>query len=135
MGKMIDKTGKGKTGSAWGKAIPEIAFDYAWTEYPDVDTLKDAGDTLSLEQQRKVRNAQRQNKQRQAAMDAALVAAGYEKPNLQNDPVYRLKQTYKILLTATKPGTTELLHTPESAKALASSAVGVEWPEDDSDDE
>jgi hypothetical protein len=118
---MVPKNSDSTATTAYGKTLETpIPYSFNWTEYADGASLAAAGDGLSIEEQVKVRNVERKSKARQAALTAALDAAGIVKPDIKNDEQLRLKEFVKVLMSSGK-------YTDEQARALASSTLGVEW--------
>lgn len=108
---------------AYGKDLSApLSYDYKWTEYASTDELVSAKDELTLEEQRKVRNVERQSKARQAALTAALDAAGVVKPTIENDEQLRLKEMFKVLMSSKR-------YDEDGARKAASTALGIEWAE------
>jgi hypothetical protein len=124
MAELIQKTKEAEAKVAYGRTLDEpITYAYKWTEYPDPATLAEHKDELTLEEQVKVRNVERQGKARQAALTAALDAAGIKKPTIETDEQLRLREMFKVLMS-TK------LYTEEKARELASQNLGgVAWAE------
>ena len=75
---------------------------------------------MTLDEQRKQRNTDRQNNARQKALSAALDAAGIVKPNLENDEQLRLREFFKVVMSSKK-------YTEQQARELASTTLGIAW--------
>lgn len=120
---MTNKTEQATAKTAYNKVLETpVTYEFSWSAYDNHSEVVAAHDTLNDDEVVKVRNRERQAKARQAALTAALDAAGIEKPNLENDPQFRLAQMYKILIAAKK--------THEEARALAASTLGLEWEDE-----
>ena len=104
------------------KFDPPIDYSFDWTTYVDGPELVAAKDELNVEEQVKVRNAERKAKARAAALNAKLDALGIVKPTIENDEQMRLREMFKILKASGK-------HTDESARQVASTMLGIEWVE------
>jgi hypothetical protein len=129
MAEMIQKTKNQKTGTAYGtKLETPIPYVPKWTEFPDFETMQAAGEAPSQALQLKFVNRRRFNKADQSAKNEALAAAGYQKPNSENDEQVRLKAAYKLVKMT--PGITE-----EQARERASQMLGIEWADEDDDNE
>lgn len=129
MGEMIQKSKQAKTGTAYGtKLDTPIAYVPKWSEFPDFETMQAAGEAPSQALQLKFVNRRRFNKADQAAKNEALEQAGYKKPNAENDEQVRLKAAYKLIKMT--PGITE-----EQARQRASDMLGIEWADEDEDNE
>ena len=127
MADMITKKATSVATTAYGKKLDTpISYDYEWTTYPDGDTLKAANDMLSIDEQVKVRNTERQSAARQKRLTAVLDAAGIVKPTAENDPQIALRDMFKTLQTAKTPDG-QRKYTDEAARAMASQMLGVEW--------
>jgi hypothetical protein len=122
------KSSTGKTSAARGKTFPEISYPFVWTEYKNDESMVEANDQMTLEEQRKERNKQRKLKARNAAQNVALDAAGIEQSTAENDPQVRLKDMLRTLLTAKLADGTPK-YTEEKAREMASDLVGEEWAE------
>lgn len=82
-------------------------------------------------------NRDAQANAKQAAMAAAVAAAGLQKPTIANDPVMRLHDSYdsyKFALIARKPELSEE-EVKAQSRAAAATFLGMEWAEDDDYDE
>jgi len=120
---MQNKTKTATVETAYGKKLAEpLAFDFTFTVYESGAELQQAGDIMSLDEQVKTRNTQRENKARQQAQSAAFDAAGIVKPTAENDEQVRLKDLHKTLMLSKK-------YTDEQARKMASDLLGVEWAE------
>lgn len=126
---MVEKTGTSVATTAYGKKLETpISYDYKWTVYNDGPELVAAKDELTIDEQVKVRNTERQNNARQKALAAALENAGIVKPTAENDPQVGLRDMFKTLQTAKLPDGSRR-YTDEQARAVASQMLGVEWAE------
>lgn len=113
------------TRTAHGKPLPApIPYTFSWDVYENTAEQKAANDMLSDGEQLKARNAQKKANARTKALNAALEAAGIEKPTIENDDLLRLKTVYKGIVASKK-------HSDEKARELALLGAGLdEWPED-----
>ena len=126
---MIDKTGESTATTAYGKKLDTpITYGYKWSVYEDGPALVAAKDELTIDEQVKVRNTERQNNARQKALAAALEAAGIVKPTAENDPQIGLRDMFKTLQTAKLPDGSRR-YTDAQAREVASNMLGVEWAE------
>jgi hypothetical protein len=113
------------TSSAFGTALDTpIPYDYKWTTFESDEEFVAAKAELTIEEQRKVVNTKRESNARSKAMTAKLILMGYEKPNIQNNELLRLKTVYDGIMASK-------LHTEEKAREIASMATGVAWPDGD----
>ena len=125
---MKNREKKAQTSTAYGKPLDTpIQFDVKWSTFETTEELVAAGETLSIEAQRKAVNAKRLAKAVAAAKTAALTAAGYEKPNIENDEQEQLKAIYRVFIAKK--------FSPEAARAKAAETLGIEWDDDSDDDE
>lgn len=127
---MLTKTKATKAKTAFNKVLPSpVPYEYSWEEYESDAELVTAKDEMTLEEQRKARNTDKQANARTKALNLALTAAGIVKPTAENDEQIRLADLFKTLMTAkSKDG--QPLYTVEKARELASSMVGVEWEDE-----
>lgn len=126
---MLDKQKKAIAYRAYGKKLDNpVPYQFDWSEYQSNVEQKAANDMLSDDEQRKARNTLRKTKARQAALTAALSAAGIEKPTEENDEQLRLKNMVKTIMSGKK-------HTMEQAREIASKTLGIEWADEDEDDD
>jgi hypothetical protein len=115
--------------TAYGEKLAQpIAYEYSWEVYENPEELKAANDQLTLAEQVKVRAAEAQANARQKALTAALEAAGIVKPTAENNEQVRLRDTYKMLMTA-KLADGSPKYTPEQAREVASTVIGADWAE------
>lgn len=123
---MIEQTGSSVASTAYGKKLEtDITYDYKWSDYPaDGAELIAAKDELTIAEQVKVRNTERQNNARQKALKAALDAAGIVKPTAENDPQIGLRDMVKTMMTA-KLADGSRKYTEEQAWAAAEDFLGV----------
>ena len=124
-----NKTGQSVVTTAWGKKVePPISYEYQYSIYVDGPELVASKDELTLDEQVKVRNIERQNNARQKALQAALDAAGIVKPTAETDPQIALRDMVKSLLTSKLPDGTRR-YTEAQARDIASTNLGVDWAE------
>lgn len=122
---MKTKTKSTTTSTAYGKALDTpLPYSFSWDTYESIDEVRAANDLLNDSEQVKARNRERQNNARAKALEAALKAAGFEKPTLENDPQMRLKEMLKVLMSTKK-------YTEDAARDLASTTLGIAWEDDD----
>lgn len=120
---MENKTGKSQATMAYGKKLDApINYEFSYSIYSNVEEMVAAKDELTLDEQFKVRNAEKVTAARQKALTAALDAAGIVKPTVENDPQLQLKTVFVALMASKK-------YTEEQARALASQVTGVDWAE------
>lgn len=125
--KAMHKATESKT--AHGKTLENpIPYEYDWTIYETEAEVVAAKDEMTLEEQRKARNAERANNARAKALQAALDKAGIVKPTAENDPQVGLRDMFKTLQTAKLPDGTRR-YTDAQARDIASTNLGVEWDE------
>ena len=118
---MENKTQTSEAKTAYGKPLDTpISYDYSWTIYQTDEELVAAKDELTLEEQRKTRNTERQNNARQKALTAALDAAGIVKPTLENDDQLRLREGFKVAMSSGR-------YTVEQAREVVATMLGIEW--------
>lgn len=116
--KQQNETAVAKT--AYGKTLENpIEYGFGWQDYSAFAELVSAGDTLSEDEQVKVRNQERKAAARQAALSKALDDAGIVKPTTENDPQLRLKKMFQLFVDN---GMSQA-----DAKVAASNALGYEW--------
>jgi len=116
-----NKTQTSEAKTAYGKPLDTpISYDYSWTIYQTDEELVAAKDELTLEEQRKTRNTERQNNARQKALTAALDAAGIVKPTLENDDQLRLREGFKVAMSSGR-------YTVEQAREVVATMLGIEW--------
>ena len=99
---------------------PAVSFDFNVNLYETVEELTAAKDELTLDEQLKVRNAERITRARQAEQNAVLDKMGIEKQDINNNEQIRLREFVKVLMSGGK-------YNEEQAKALASTTLGIEW--------
>lgn len=89
--------------SAYGKPVtPAIKFDGTFDAYESVEEIRSKNDYPSDDEIVAFKNNQRKANARQKAMQAALDAAGYEKPTLENDRALQVRTLVKVFLAAGK---------------------------------
>lgn len=113
------------TSTAFTKKLDTpLPYTFKYTVYENTDELVAAKDELTLEEQVKVRNAERAANARNKAMNAAILLAGHVKPTIDNDQYTRLMTVYKGIASAK-------VHTKEKAMELAAMSIGLAaWPEE-----
>jgi hypothetical protein len=120
---MITKTGKATAKTAYGKVLDEaIPYEYSYDAYANYDEVVAAKDELTHDEVVKVRNTERQNNARQAALTAQLTARNILKPTLENDEQHRLKEMLKVLMSSKK-------YSEDEARELAATTLGLSWEE------
>ena len=120
---MEKKTGSSVAKTAYGQKLANpIAYDYKWENFTGFAELEAAKQTLTEEEQVKVRNVEAQNNARAAALQVALDAAGIVKPTLDNDEQLRLREMFKVLMSSKK-------YTDDEARELAATTLGLSWAE------
>ena len=108
--------------SAYGKPVsPAIKFEGEYSAFESVEEVRTKNEYPSDDEVVTFVNNKKKANARQKAMQAALDAAGYEKPTLETDPQLQLRTLYKVFIASGKSET--------EARALASSTLGVEWAE------
>jgi hypothetical protein len=116
-----EQTTKTETKTAYGKELDTpIAYEFTVDLFDTFAELQAAKAELTGAEQVKARNAKIVAAARSAAMNAALAAAGYEKPTAENDEQTRLKDMFKVLMTSKR-------YTEEQARDLAASTLGLTW--------
>lgn len=112
----------------WGLPVnPPIPISGNIATFESVEEMRAKGEYPSEAQILKFKNAQIKAADKQKVSIAAATAAGLVKPTLENDPQMRLKNIYKTLLAN---GQSEA-----EARANASTVLGIEWAEEDEEDE
>lgn len=120
---MKTETKTASFGSARGQTFnPAVSFTYEFVSYENADELVAAKDELSLAEQVKIRNSQRDIRARQAAQNAKLDEMGIEKQDATNNEQIRLRDMFKTLMTSKK-------YTEEQAREVASNVLGIAWDE------
>lgn len=120
---MEKKTLTARAETAYGKKLESpIDYTYTFDVYADGAELQAAKDELTLDEQVKVRNTERQSNARQKALAAALDAAGIVKPTIENDEQLRLRDMFKVLMSSKR-------YTEEAARELAATTLGLTWAE------
>jgi len=106
--------------TAYGKTLDTpISYSFEWDEFSGKDELIAAKQELTLEEQLKVRATEAQNNARQKALTAALDAAGIVKPNIENDPQFRLRKMFDLFKAN---GLSD-----NDARTAASNALTIDW--------
>jgi hypothetical protein len=120
---MKTETKTGSFASARGQNFsPAVEFPFTVNLYETVEELTAAKDELTLEEQVKIRNAERITRARQAAQNAKLDEMGVEKQDINNNEQIRLREFTRVLLSSKK-------YTEEQARELAASTLGIDWAE------
>lgn len=89
---MKTETFKGTVSSAYGETLPKsIAFDGSYDAYENPQEVRTGGDWPTDNDVVEFVNTKRKASARAKATEAALSAAGYEKPDLSK-PEYRRKR-------------------------------------------
>ena len=111
----------GSFSSARGQSFsPAVTFEYEFVSYESADELVAAKDELSLAEQVKIRNSQRDIRARQAAQNAKLDEMGVEKQDATNNEQIRLRDMFRTLMTSKK-------YTEEQAREVAANILGIAW--------
>lgn len=117
---MKTETFKGTIENAYGKAVsPALEFSGSFQAFENVDELKEKNEYPSEKEIVSFVNNQRKANERQKVMTQVLTDAGYEKPTLETDAQLQLRTLYTVYIAAKK--------TPEEARNLAASTLGVDW--------
>lgn len=123
MAKTIDFTAVAE--KAYKKTLETpIPYSGNYSAYTDIAEVRAANDMPSDAEVLKFRNTERKTKARQAALTAALDAAGIVKPTEENDDQLRLKNMFKTLMSSKR-------YTEAQARELAATTLGVAWDEDE----
>jgi hypothetical protein len=118
--RMKDVTFTATTETAYGKPLPTpIKYSGSYKAFETITEVRNVGEFPSDDEVVTFVNNKRKAAARQKSLTAALEAAGYEKPTLENDPQLQLKTLYKVYIAAGK--------SDDEARALASSTLGVAW--------
>ena len=119
---MQTETKKGTFSSARGQEFkPAVEFPFTVNLYETVEELTAAKDELTLDEQLKVRNAERITRARQAEQNRVLDKMGIEKQDINNNEQIRLREFVKLLKAS---GFSE-----EDARAQAVKTLGIEFAE------
>lgn len=106
--------------TAYGtKLATAIKYSGEFETYEGAAEVKAANDLPSDEEVVAMRNTQRRNNARQKFMQAALDAAGIQKPTLDNSEAMRIKNIVDSLTSGPQPKTVE------EATAIARAALGL----------
>jgi len=144
---VVQKKGSAVANSAYGKPlksykdkdgkviIRKLKYDFDFSIYPANDDMVEAGDTMSLDAQRKVRNKQRKTKARQAAFTLALANLGIEAPNAESDSLIRLKNVAAGLYGKYVSQGMSEADARVKSRAKASELLEEEWPKSDEDED
>jgi len=121
------KTMTTSTSIGYGKKL-EKPLTYSWTKklWKNWEQVIEHGETYTPKELTAIKIAKDNANARSEAYNAALVAAGIEKPNAANDPQFALKEMYNtIIARKNADGTQKFTH--EQARARAAAATGDEW--------
>lgn len=111
---------EGQIESAYGKTIePALKYSGEFGRFENIDELRSRNEFPKDSEIVDMVNARRKANARQKAMTAALDAAGYEKPTLENDVQLQLRTVYKALVANGK--------SEQEARDIASRTLGVAW--------
>jgi hypothetical protein len=100
--------------NAYGKQLPTpIPFNGSYDAFENYEEVKSANELPSNDEVLAFVNNKKKANARQKAMQAALEAAGIEKPTLENDKDLQWKTMYKSLIASGK-------YTEEKARELTS---------------
>ena len=114
---MKNETFKGTIESAYGSPLATpVVFNGTFSAYENFDEMVQAQDLPSRDEQLALINNKRKANARQKAMQAALDAAGINKPTL-DDPQVQLKTIIKALVASGKDEAT--------ATQIAEATLGV----------
>src|SRR5215510_5768378 len=96
---MKTETFAGSIENAYGKPLPKpVAFEGNFEAYENIDEIRAANDFPSNDDVVDFVNNKRKASARQKSMQAALDAAGYEKPTLETDEDLQIATIVKALL-------------------------------------
>ena len=113
------------TKRAYNKDLPAaVPFSFKWRIFESIEEMQAAGAQMTPKQQLKAVNAANKQTARQAALTAALDAAGIVRPTIENDDQLRLRNMYTVLMSSKR-------YSEEEARELAATNLGVEWADDD----
>ena len=127
---MTEKTGSSTAKTAYGKPLDTpITYSFKWSEYDTPAEVVAAKAEMTLEEQRKTRNAESLANARSKALKSALDDAGIVKPTLENDEQFALREMLKNLMAAKLPDGSKRF-TEEQARALASQTLGYTWADE-----
>jgi hypothetical protein len=101
-----------------------VPFSFTWRIYETIEEMQAAGASMTAKQQLKAVNAANKQTARQAALTAALDAAGIVRPTIENDDQLRLRNMFTVLMSSKR-------YSEEEARELAATNLGVEWADDD----
>lgn len=146
-GKAVAKNAHGKPLKEYGlkaedgSIITKLNYEFDYGVYATNQDMLDNQDGLSLDAQRKFRNAMSKTKARQAANSAALLAAGIVAPNEENSVKVRLTKAAegymgKLMGQRNEDGTPKWTEDEawEKAKEKAAEFLEEEWPEEEEDE-
>lgn len=111
--------------NAYGKPLSKpVNFEGEYEAYENIDEIRAANDFPSNDDVVDYVNNKRKASARQKSMQAALEAAGYEKPTLETDEDLQIATIVKALL-ARKDKDGNAVHTKETATAAAKATLGI----------
>lgn len=132
---MEKKTATATAYTAYGKKLDTpIPFDYSWTVYSTAEEVKAADKWPNDRKIVKMITAMDKASGRSAGQSAAFEAAGIVKPDASNDPQIALKDMFRTLAKQTLPDGSRKF-TDDEARKRASLALGIEWADEDEDEE
>lgn len=115
---METKTFKGTVASAYGKTLDTpISFEFEVKQFTSADEVREAGEWPKDSEVVDFVNARNKNNERQKAQNAALSAAGIERPDLASDVQLQLRTLIKVYEAAGK--------SKDEARGLAESTLGA----------
>lgn len=131
---MEKKTGTSVANSAHGKPLSSykdkdgnplvpsgsITYDWEADQYQTNDELVAAKDEMTLDEQRKSRNADRVNNARTKALTVQLDKLGIIKPDIKNDDQLRLKKMVEVIMSSGR-------FDEATARQVAANTLGLEW--------
>jgi len=144
---VLTKKGSAVANSAYGKPLKsykdkdgkiivrKLKYDFDYSIYPTNEDMVEAGDTMALDAQRKVRNKQRKTKARQAAFTLSLTNLGIEAPNAESDSLIRLKNVAAGLYGKYVSQGMAEADAKAKARAKASELLEEDWPKSDEDED
>lgn len=111
---MKTETFSGNIENAWGKPVnPPLKFNGSYEAFTSIEELREKNEYPKDDEIVSFVNARRKANERQKVMNAALEAAGYEKPTLENDKGLQFRTMVKTLIAGGK--------SEDEAKAIAQS--------------
>lgn len=119
---------KGKIRNFWKQKIdPVLSYATESRAFENIDEVRAAGAYPKDATIVKFLNAKEKAKAKQAEMVATVEGAGYVKPTAANDPQIALRDMVRTLMAGGRK-------TLEEARAAASVALGIEWEDDEDED-